>query len=432
MACHRSAAWSKLKAMAAHSAGPISFEAARHLVEEHATLVGASGTEEVDLLNSCGRVLAELIAADRPFPPFPRAARDGYAVRAADVAHLPARLRVIGEIRAGADSNLQVVAGQAVSIMTGAAAPPGADAVVMVEYTTLHGQEVEIRQKVDLGANIVPTGSEAGLGEQLLSPGMRIDPPALAVAASAGKSRLSVFKEPRIAILATGDEIVPVTAKPGSNQIRNSNTYSLAAQIRAAGGEPVLLPVAPDEPIRLRELILQGLQSDLLLLSGGVSMGKYDLVEQVLSELGAQFLFTSVAIQPGKPAVFGNIQSGADTPVGDRRNHTYFFGLPGNPVSTMVTFDLFAKPIIEALAGMQPRKLVFPRAQLKAEIKLKPGLRRFLPAVLSGEFDDPEVELSRWQGSGDIAATARANCYAVISPDREKIAAGEWVSILLR
>lgn len=223
-----------------------------------------------------------------------------------------------------------------------------------------------------------------------------------------------------------------MTTLPRSNQIRNSNTYSLAAQISAVGGEPVLLPVAPDEATRLRELILQGLQSDLLLLSGGVSMGKYDLVEQVLSELGAQFLFTSVAIQPGKPAVFGNIRCGVAAPGRDGHEHKYFFGLPGNPVSTMVTFDLFAKPIIEGLAGMQPRKLVFLRALLKAEIKVKTGLRRFLPAVLSGEFDTPEVELARWQGSGDVAATAHANCYAVISPGRDKIPAGEWIPVLMR
>jgi molybdopterin molybdotransferase len=418
--------------MAANSTGPISFEEARHLVGEHASHLIANGTEEVDLLHSHGRVLAESVAADRPFPPFPRVARDGYAVRAADVAQVPATLRVIGEIKAGAESDIQVGPRQAVSIMTGAAAPPGADAVVMVEYTTLRGQEVEVHQRIEPGANIVPMGSEARRDEQLLSSGMRIDPAAIAVAASAGKSRIRVFKKPQIAILATGDEIVPVTTLPRSNQIRNSNTYSLAAQISAVGGEPVLLPVAPDEATRLRELILQGLQSDLLLLSGGVSMGKYDLVEQVLSELGAQFLFTSVAIQPGKPAVFGNLPCGVDAPGRDGHEHKYFFGLPGNPVSTMVTFDLFAKPIIEALAGMQPRKLVFLRALLKAEIKVKTGLRRFLPAVLSGEFDTPEVKLARWQGSGDLAATARANCYAVISPGRDKIPAGEWIPVLMR
>lgn len=415
-----------------HSSGPISFEEARRVVEDHAAGLRASGAEEVDLLDSPGRVLAEPVVADRPFPPFSRAARDGYAIRASDLNQLPTRLRVIGEIKAGADSSLQVGPAQAAAIMTGAPVPPGADAVVMVEYTSLHGDEVEVRQRIEAGANIVPTGSEARRGEQILAPGTRIDHAGVAVAASVGKSRLSVFKRPRIAILATGDEVVPITAQPGRNQIRNSNSYSLAAQISGAGGDPVLLSVAPDEPIRLGELILEGLQSDLLLLSGGVSMGKYDLVEQVLNDLDAQFLFTSVAIQPGKPAVFGRIERGStETPVRDGCENKYFFGLPGNPVSTMVTFELFAKPLIAALAGMEPRKLIFLRAQLKSEIKIKTGLRRFLPAVFSGEFDLPQVELARWQGSGDIAATARANCYLVIPPDRDHIPQGEWVSILM-
>jgi molybdopterin molybdotransferase len=185
----------------------------------------------------------------------------------------------------------------------------------------------------------------------------------------------------------------------------------------------VILPVAPDEPNRLRELIAEGREADLLLLSGGVSMGKYDLVEQALAEFHAEFFFTGAQIQPGRPIVFGRIPS-------TEAMHTYFFGLPGNPVSTMVTFELFARPMLEALAGMSPRKLVFLYAKLRSEIKTKVGLKRFLPAVLSGEFERSEVELIPWQGSGDIAATARANCYIVIPPDRERVAAGEWIPVL--
>jgi molybdopterin molybdotransferase len=242
-------------------------------------------------------------------------------------------------------------------------------------------------------------------------------------------------------VLATGDEIVDVAEPPGPNQIRNSNHYSLAAQIQAAGGEPLLLPIAPDQPDRLSELITDGLEADLLLLSGGVSMGKYDLVEQVLTELEAEFFFTGAQIQPGRPIVFGRVPRGpgrgAGAPARDALgqenvSHKYFFGLPGNPVSTMVTFELFAKPVLEALAGLQPRKLLFLHARLKSEIKTKTGLKRFLPAMLSGEFEQAEVELLRWQGSGDIAASARANCYVVIPPDRERIAAGEWVPVLMR
>ena len=400
----------------------LSFEDARHIVEEHAAQLRPHGKELVELLDSAGQVLAEAVSADRNFPPFPRATRDGYAVHAADLARLPATLHVIGEIKAGApDVPFTIKPGEAAAIMTGAPAPPGADAVVMIEYTSGNGDQVEIKKGIAAGDNIVPTGAEAKRGDRLLVPGMRLDHAAIAVAASVGRSHLLVYSRPRVAVLSTGDELVDIDVPPAPNQIRNSNSYSLAVQIQMAGGEPVLLPIAPDEPERLRELIAEGLEADLLLLTGGVSMGKYDLVEQALLELKAEFFFTGAKIQPGKPIVFGRIPDGP--------THKYFFGLPGNPVSTMVTFELFARPIIEALAGMQPRKLIFLRAKLKSEIKTKPGLKRFLPAVLSGEFEAAEVEMVSWQGSGDIAATARANCYVVI--DGEDIPAGEWVPVLL-
>src|SRR5229473_1416872 len=322
------------------------------------------------------------------------AIRDGYAVRAADLSQLPATLDVIAEIKAGASNkDIPVLQpGQAATIMTGATAPPGADAVVMVEHTTHQGKRVQITKGVAAGDNIAPVGSEAKRGERLLSPGLRLDYPAIAVAAATGRSRLLVYRKPQIGVLATGD------------------------------------------PSRLRELIADGLEADLLLLAGGVSMGKYDLVEQVLAEFQAEFFFTGVQIQPGKPVVFGRVPCG--TPArgqpASSASYTYFFGLPGNPVSTMVTFELFARPMLEALAGLTPRKLVFLNARLKSEIKTKTGLKRFLPAVLSGEFEHAEIELARWQGSGDVAAMTRANCYIVISLDRDRIAAGEWVPVLMR
>jgi molybdopterin molybdotransferase len=439
------------------SATILSFEQARHVVEEHAATLRPRGKELVELLDSPGQVLAEPVLADRNFPPFPRATRDGYAVRAADLATLPAKLKVIAEIKAGAavDVKFKVESGQAAAIMTGAPAPPGADAVVMVEYTSRDGDQVTITRGITAGENIVPAAAEAKRGDRLLSPGVRLDHAAIAVAASVGRSRLLVYSKPRVGVLATGDELTDIDVPLAPNQIRNSNTYSLAAQIQAAGGEPVLLPIAPDVPERLQELIAEGFEADLLLLSGGVSMGKYDLVEQALAQFQAEFFFTGVQIQPGRPVVFGRVPCGAGAPAREaeqqgsgrhgftRRDksskdsgalapeaHTYFFGLPGNPVSTMVTFGLFARPILEALAGMTSRKLIFLHAKLKSEIKTKTGLKRFLPAILSGEFERAEVELVRWQGSGDIAATAAANCYIVIPPDRERIAAGEWVSLL--
>jgi molybdopterin molybdotransferase len=416
----------------------LSFEEARHLVERHAATLRPRAKDSVDLLESGGLVLAEPITADRNFPPFRRAARDGYAVRSTDVTQLPATLAIVGEIQAGvrAQNIPSLQSGQAALIMTGAPAPEGADAVVMVEYTSRSGERVEISRTIEPGANIVDAGSEGRRGDRLLSPGMRVDHAAIAVAASVGRSHLVIYAKPRVAVLATGDEVVDIDQRPGPTQIRNSNTYSLAAQIRAVGGEPVLLPVAPDEPHRLRELIAEGLESDLLLITGGVSMGKYDFVERVLANLQAEFFFTGVRIQPGKPVVFGKVPCGAATPARGAPQasdtYKYFFGLPGNPVSTMVTFQLFAQPVVEALSGQTPRKLIFLHAQLKSEIATKPGLRRFLPASLSGEFERPEVELARWGGSGDIAATARANCYLVTAPEGGRIAAGASVPVMLR
>jgi molybdopterin molybdotransferase len=412
--------------------GVLSFEDARRTVERQGLQVCPPKTESVDLLAATGRVLADSILADRNLPPFPRSTRDGYAVCAADLAHVPATLDVIGEIKAGESlENIpkHIASGQAASIMTGAPVPSGADAVVMVEYTAQRGTRVEITRNVARGENVVTSGAEAQKGSVLVERGVRLNDAAIALAATAGQSRVQVYNRPQIAVLTTGDEIVSVDAIPGPTQIRNSNSYSLAVQIRNAGGDPVLLPIAPDETLKLRALVEEGLKSDSLLMTGGVSMGRYDLVEQVLEEMKAEFFFTGAKIQPGRPVVFG--KCGAGAPAHENAG-TYFFGLPGNPVSTMVTFELFARPMLEALAGLSPRKLQFVFAKLKFEIRVKPGLKRFLPAILSGEFEASQVELVPWQGSGDVAATARANCYVVIPPDRELIPAGEFVPIMLR
>jgi molybdopterin molybdotransferase len=399
----------------------LSFEEARALVEEHGSSLRPKGRELLGILDAQGRVLAEPIHADRDCPPFPRATRDGYAIRAGDLDKLPADLQIIGEIKAGGTpSALSVESRQAAAIMTGAPVPDGADAVVMIEHTSHVGDRARVTRRVATSENIVAAGAEAKRGDKLLAPGVRIGYAEVAVAASTGRSRVLVHAKPRVTVLSTGDEVVDIDVPPGPYQIRNSNSFSLAAQVQAAGGEAVILPIAPDEPDRLRELLIEGLESDLLLITGGISMGKYDLVEQALAELNAEFFFTGAQIQPGKPVVFGRVE------------HKYFFGLPGNPISTMVTFELFAKPLLEALAGISLRNLVFTHAKLKSEIRTKTGLKRFLPAMLSGEFERGEVELVRWQGSGDVASVARANCYAVIPPDRERIEAGEWLPVLLR
>lgn len=399
----------------------LSFEEARALVDDHASRLRPKGRELLGILDAQGRVLAEPIHADRDFPPFRRATRDGYAIRAADLDKLPADLQIIGEIKAGgAISTLSVESGQTAAIMTGAPVPDGADAVVMIEHTTRHGDRVQVARRVTINENVVAVGAEAKRGDRMLESGVRIGYAEVAVAASVGRSRVLVNAKPRVTVLSTGDEVVDIDIPPAPNQIRNSNSLSLAAQIQATGGEAIILPIAPDEPDRLRELLTEGLEADLLLVTGGVSMGKYDLVEQALADLKAEIFFTGAQIQPGKPVVFGRVQD------------KYFFGLPGNPISTMVTFELFAKPILESLAGLSERRLIFTHAKLKSEIRTKTGLKRFLPALLSGEFEHSEVELVRWQGSGDVASVAGANCYAVIPPDRERIEAGEWVPVLLR
>ncbi len=402
-----------------------SFDDARRMVEQYAGHVPKTGAEMMPLLEACGLVLAEDLRADRDFPPFPRSTRDGFAVRAEDVSKTPAELRCIGEIRAGASeeqSGIRVGRGETVEIMTGAPVPQGADAVVMVEYTARACETVNVQRAVVAGENVVAAASEARCGDIMVVQGKRVDHAVAAVAAALGRPEVAVHRRPRVAILATGDEVVDINLRPKANEIRNSNSYSLAAQVTAAGGEPVILPVARDEADELALLLRKGLEADLLLITGGVSMGKYDLVEQVLASFEARMFFTGAQIQPGKPVVFGEVVSKEGT--------TPFFGLPGNPVSTMVTFQLFARPVLDALAGAKPQPLLFAQARLKSEITSKTGLTRFLPAELGGTHQQPEVELLHWHGSGDLMAVARANCYIVVQPGREKFAAGEMITIL--
>ena len=339
------------------------------------------------------------------------------------------RLRVAGEIRAGADpteSGRALQPGEAVAIMTGAPLPPGADAVVMVEYTATQGGEVEIQRSASAGENVVQRGAEGRAGDVVLRPGTRMGAAQIALAAACGNSQVAVYRKPRVAIVSTGDEVVEIAVQPGPNQIRNSNSYALAAQVARAGGEAVQLPIAPDRPRELRHLLEQGLALDLLLISGGVSMGRHDLVEPALTELGAEFFFTGAEIQPGRPIVFGR----APRP-GAPGEHTFFFGLPGNPISTLVCFELFARALVQALAGAHPEPLRYVSAQLAREVRVKSGLTRFLPASLSGSGSDLTVAPVPWQGSGDLAALARADCLLVVPPDRERLEGGERVSALI-
>ncbi len=371
--------------------------------------------QSVALEAAAGRVLAESVAADRDYPALARSVRDGYAVRAAD---LPGQLDVTGEVRAGESFAGEVGRGQAVEIMTGAPVPRGADAVVMLEYVHREGARVTVDQTAAPGQFINPQGSEARAGDILLHPGKRLDYTDIAMLASVGRTCISVYAVPRVAIIATGDEIVPVAETPRDFQIRNSNVYSLAAQVTRAGGVPEILPVARDEHQHTRELIERGLGADLLLLSGGVSAGKYDVVERVLADLGAEFFFDRVLIQPGQPLVFGRVRG------------KFFFGLPGNPSSTMVTFEIFARAALELLAGQDEIALPMPLAKLTQDFGHRTGLTRFLPARLSP--DGAEVTPVGWRGSSDVPALTRANAFMVVDADRARWQRGDLIRVLLK
>jgi molybdopterin molybdotransferase len=371
--------------------------------------------ERISLLDAGERVLAEDIFADRDYPPFDRSARDGFAVRASDV---PGELEVLGEARAGEVFEGEVSARGAVEIMTGAPLPRGADAVVMVEHVKRNENRIAISRSINAGDNFTPRGTEAKLGDIVLRSGRKLGFAEAGLLAMVGRQHVEVFKRPRVAILPTGDEIVEAGEKPLPHQIRNSNAWSLALQVKRAGGTPDILPIARDSYESTRASIERGLEADLLLLSGGVSAGKYDIVERVLADLGAKFFFTRVLIQPGQPLVFGAIGA------------KFFFGLPGNPASTMVTFELFARAAIERLAGLEESMLPLLRAKLTRDFSHKTGLTRFLPARLSE--DGSTVEPLGWQGSGDIPAVARANAFLVAEADRESWNQGDDIRVLLK
>ncbi len=417
----------------------LGFVEALEVVLRHAVKAQVpGGVERVALLASAGRVLAEEVGADRDQPPFDRATRDGFAVRAEEWTS-GKKLSVVGQVRAGeAWSGVNLASGEAIEIMTGAAVPIGADAVVMIEHAEQGAGQVWAvgGRGLRVGENIVGRGSEARRGDVLLPAGTAMGAAEIALAAACGWAEIAVHQRPVVAIVATGDELVEVDQTPEDQQIRNSNGYALAALVEAAGGWPRRLEFARDTLTDVRERVAEGRKSDLLLLSGGVSAGKYDLVEEVLAEFGAEFFFTGVKMQPGKPVVFGRLRkselaSQRVSESADEREWTYFFGLPGNPVSTQVTFHCFVEPMLRAMCGAGVGAPNFVQATLAEDVSGKLGLTRLLPGFLRRDLERPEVRLVGWQGSGDLAANARANCYAVL-PDGRDLNAGDVITVLLR
>ncbi len=393
----------------------LTFSDARSAVLREVRAHRALPATEIVPIDACeGRVLAEDIPADRDYPAFNRSARDGFAVRSADI---PGRVRVIGEVRAGERFPGLVEAGETVEIMTGAPVPEGADTVLMIEYAVRHADgTVETDRAESAGTNIAPAACEASEGSVVLPKGTRIGYTSVAWIATTGHPRVSVYCRPKVAIIATGDEIVGIAETPAAHQIRNSNAYSVAAQVRRAGGDPWILSVAKDSKEATQELIRQGLEADMLLLSGGVSAGKYDFVESALAECGAHFYFDRVLIQPGQPVVFGTAQG------------KFFFGLPGNPASTTVTFEVFARAALDLISGMNEAPLPLTLARLAEPFRHKPGLTRILPAYVACS----EVTPVPWHGSGDIPSLCRANAFLVADAGQAEYAAGDLIPVLLK
>ncbi|HYT49092.1 MAG TPA: gephyrin-like molybdotransferase Glp [Pyrinomonadaceae bacterium] len=379
-------------------------------------------TEEIALRDSVSRILAEDIVADSDLPPFDRAQMDGYAVRAEDVASTPACLRIVGESAAGAGWHHEMKAGEAVRIMTGAPVPAGADAVQQVELTREieSGSQVEILESVDVGRSIVKRAAEIKSGETVLRAGEQINAAMIATLASFGYAQVKVGKRPRVAVMATGSELVDVNQPPARDQIRDSNNYTIAAYAAQSSAIVERLPLAGDDTKELKQQIANAVErSDVLITSGGVSMGVYDFTKAALKELGAEIFFERVALRPGKPTVFA------------RLGNTLIFGLPGNPVSVAVTFNLFVRAALYKMQGATETTLSHEHAVLARDIKGSIDRESYLPAVL--RTDEKGVLLAeplKWGGSSDFVSFARATALINVLAGDRKIAAGSVVRIV--
>ncbi len=378
--------------------------------------------ESVAISQSIGRILAEDIIADTDLPPFDRAQMDGYAVRAADVAKTPARLKIVGESAAGAGWHQAMKAGEAVRIMTGAPVPVGADAVQQVELTReVNGAgEVEILQSVEVGRSIVRRADEIKAGETVLRAGEDVNAQTIATLASFGYANAEVGRRPRVAVMATGSELVDVGQKPARDQIRDSNNYTIEAYAKLAGATVERLPLAGDDRDELKREITAAIERcDVLITSGGVSMGVYDFTKAALKDLGAEIFFERVALRPGKPTVFGRI------------GKTLLFGLPGNPVSVAVTFNLFARAALRAMQGAKDPTLRHEHAVLARDLKGSPDRESYLPAVLrSDEKGALMAEPLKWGGSSDFVSFARATALINLPIGSRDLNAGSVVRIV--
>ena len=395
------------------------------LQDAQQTVLAASqplGLEKIGLLEALGRVLGEDIIASRDNPPWDNSAMDGFAVRAEDIRQehaitKPAVLTVIEDVPAGKVATKAVGPGQAIRIMTGAPVPKGADTVVKVEETEASGNQVRIFKQEPRGANIRPQGEDVKKGDCIIPRGTRLRPAEIGMLAILAKSFVLVHQRPRVAILSTGDELADLDERFDEDKIINSNSYGLAAAVQEAGGIPILLGIAKDEPAALKSKIAHGLNADVLVLSGGVSMGDYDFTKAVFKELGAEMNFWKLAIRPGQPLAFGKIQG------------KLAFGLPGNPVSSMVTFEQLVRPAMLKLSGQRHYGRPVVQALFQEKFSKRTDRRHFLRGILSREEGQFKVRTTGDQGSGILTSMVKANCLIDIPQEIERLNPGDTVTV---
>ncbi len=378
------------------------------------------GSESVALQRALGRVLAEEVLANRDQPPYDVSAMDGFALRSTDVANVPAKLEVIEDIKAGDMPSKTVQAGQCARIMTGAPVPLGADTVIRVEDTRMiSGTQVQINVSVQSRNDIRDRGESMRNGEVVLAHGSEITPGVAGLLAMVKRATVQVYRQPRVAILSTGDELEGLDEPFDANKIPDANSYALMAQVQALGIEPVLLGIARDRPEALRAALQQGLQHDVLLVSGGTSVGVHDYVRPTLEALGVQMKFWGVAMKPGHPMTFGV------APL------TWVFGLPGNPVSSMVCFEQFVLPALRRMMGHQRLYRRTVTARLTHQIKHRPGRSEFIRVTLGRDADGYVATSTGAQGSGMLSSMAQADGLLVVEAASEGLAANSSVTVQL-
>lgn len=382
------------------------------------------GLEKIPILDALGRVLGEDIVAERDNPPWDNSAMDGFAVRWEDIRQehaiqKPVTLSIIEDVPAGKMPSKTVESGQAIRIMTGAPIPKGADTVLKVEDTEHTLESVRVFKPEPKGSNIRPQGEDVRKGECIIAKGTQIRPGEAGMLAILAKSFVFVYQHPRVAILSTGDELADLDERFSEEKIINSNSYGIAAAVQDAGGIPFLLGIARDNPAALKEKISHGLTADILVLSGGVSMGDYDFTKAVFRDLGAEMNFWKLAIRPGQPLAFGKIQG------------KLAFGLPGNPVSSMVTFEQLVRPAMLKMSGHRSYGRPLVQAVFQEKFSKRTDRRHFLRGVLTREEGVFKVRTTGDQGSGILTSMVKANCLIDVPVEVERLNPGDLVTVQL-